>query len=144
MLVSEINSNPHVIDQDFTEFNMNANHFQLLDEKYRLFYGPAKNLLGPAPVFGPAVENHRCENDPIGLPELDKKIRLRLPVLSGIRLHPKTSESLRLRLRNPVWEPLWFLLSLSQLILLPAFLLTWIVPTIFPAVKQDTNKNQCK
>jgi len=39
------------------------------------------------------------KNDPIGLSESDKKIRLRLPVLSGIRLHPKTSDSLRLR--NP-------------------------------------------
>jgi len=32
-----------------------------------------------------------------------QKIRLQLPVLLGIRLHPKTSDSLRLRLRlrNP-------------------------------------------
>jgi len=29
--------------------------------------------------------------------QLDKKIRLRLPVLSGIRLHPKTSDFFRLR-----------------------------------------------
>jgi len=31
---------------------MNANHFQLLDGKSRLFCGPAKNLRGPA------IENH--------------------------------------------------------------------------------------
>jgi len=36
-----------------------------------------------------------------GQKKLDKKIRLRLPVLLGIRLHPKTSDSVRLRLRNP-------------------------------------------
>jgi len=47
------------------------------------------------------------KNDPIGHPwsESDKTIRLRLPVLLGIqlRLHSKTSDSLRLRLRlrNP-------------------------------------------
>ena len=43
------------------------------------------------------------KNDPIGHPELEKKIWLRLPVLLGIRLRPKTSDSLRLqvRLRNP-------------------------------------------
>ena len=35
----------------------------------------------------------KCDvkNDPIGHPELDKKIRL--PVLSEIRLHPKTPDS---------------------------------------------------
>jgi len=39
----------------------------------------------------------------IGHPESDKKIRLRLPVLLGIRLriHPKTSDFLGLRFRNP-------------------------------------------
>ena len=43
------------------------------------------------------------KNDPSGPPESDKKIRLRLPVMLGIRLHPKTSDSLRLQLRlsNP-------------------------------------------
>jgi len=34
-----------------------------------------------------------------------QKIRLSLPVLSGIRLHPKTSESLRLRLRLRLPDP---------------------------------------
>jgi len=40
-------------------------------------------------------------NDPIGHPQSDKKIRLPLPVLLGnrLRLHPETSDSLRLR--NP-------------------------------------------
>jgi len=32
---------------------------------------------------------------------IGQKIRLRLPVLSGIRLRTKTSDSLRLLLRNP-------------------------------------------
>jgi len=44
----------------------------------------------------------RCKNGPIGLPESDKEIWL--PVLLGIRLHPKTSDSWRLRLRP--WWPL--------------------------------------
>jgi len=43
--------------------------------------------------------------DPIGHPESDKKIRLRLLVLLEIRLHPKPSDSLRLRLRNPAHDP---------------------------------------
>jgi len=34
-----------------------------------------------------------------------QKIRLRLPLLLGIRLHPKTSYSLGLRLRNPGLNP---------------------------------------
>jgi len=34
---SLFNRKPHVTDQDFTEFNVNANHFQLLDGKSRLF-----------------------------------------------------------------------------------------------------------
>jgi len=44
------------------------------------------------------VKNYR-----IGHPKSDKEIPLRLPVLSGIRvqLRPKTSDSLRLLLRNP-------------------------------------------
>jgi len=43
------------------------------------------------------------KNDPIGLPvsESDKKVRLRLLLLIGIRLQPKTSDSLRLRLCSP-------------------------------------------
>jgi len=47
------------------------------------------------------------KNDPIRHPESDKKIRLRLAVLLGIRLHPKTSDSLRLRFRhrNPGCQP---------------------------------------
>jgi len=46
-----------------------------------------------------------AKNDPIEHPEWgsDQKIRLRLPALSEIRLrlHPKTSDFLRLRLHNP-------------------------------------------
>jgi len=54
-----------------------------------------------------------CKNDPIGHPESDKTIQL--PVLLGIqlRLHPKTSDSLRLRfrrrLRDPGCQPYLFL-----------------------------------
>jgi len=48
---------------------------------------------------------HECDvkKDPTGHPKLesDRKIRLQLPVLSEIRLHPNTSDSLRLRPRNP-------------------------------------------
>jgi len=45
------------------------------------------------------------KNDPIGHLEWksDKKIRLPLPVLLGIRLYPKPSDSLRLR--NPALQP---------------------------------------
>jgi len=46
---------PHVVVHDFTEFSINAKHFQLFEgksKKPRLFCGPAKNLRGPA------VENH--------------------------------------------------------------------------------------
>ena len=57
-LSSPFNRKPHVTDQDFTKFNMNANHFQLLDGKCRLLCGPAKYLCGPVAVRGPAVENH--------------------------------------------------------------------------------------
>jgi len=52
---------PNVVVHDFTEFSINAKHFQLFEgksKKTRLFCGPAKNLRGPAPVRGPAVENH--------------------------------------------------------------------------------------
>jgi len=41
-----------------------------------------------------------CKNDSFRFPESDKKIRLRLPVFLGIQPHPKTSDFLRLRLRN--------------------------------------------
>jgi len=55
--------------------------------------------------FQQEFSTYECDakNDPIGYPESesDKKIRLRLLVLLGIRLHPKTSDSLGLRLRNP-------------------------------------------
>jgi len=56
--------------------------------------------------FQQELKTYVCDvkNDPIGLRESDKKIRLRLLVLLRIRirlrLHPKTSDSLRLR--NPV------------------------------------------
>jgi len=47
----------------FAEFNINANHLQLLEgkpqkNKSMLFCGPAKNLRGLVPVRVPAVENH--------------------------------------------------------------------------------------
>jgi len=62
MGISTLFSNKqHVVVHDFTEFSINAKHFQLFDgksEKPRLFCGPAKNLRGPAQVRGPAVENH--------------------------------------------------------------------------------------
>jgi len=50
------------------------------------------------------VPNLEChvKNDLIGFPETDKKVRLRLLALLGIRLHPKTSDSLRSR--NPVCQ----------------------------------------
>ena len=56
-----IQSQQHVVVHDFTEFNINAKHFQLFEgksKKPRLFCEPAKNLRGLAPVRGPAVENH--------------------------------------------------------------------------------------
>jgi len=59
----------HVVVHDFTEFSINAKHFQLFDgksEKPRLICGPAKNLRGPAQVRGPAVENHCSRKFPIG------------------------------------------------------------------------------
>jgi len=49
-LPSLFNRKPHVIDQDLTDLNMNADQFQLLDGKSRLFYGLAKNLRGTVPV----------------------------------------------------------------------------------------------
>ena len=47
--------------------------------------------------------DYDLKNDPNWTSEsvLDKTIRLPFPVLLGIRLHPNTSISLRLRLRNP-------------------------------------------
>ena len=44
------------------------------------------------------VQCEKWSNWPSGV---GQKILLRLPVLLGIRLHPKTSASLRLRIRNP-------------------------------------------
>jgi len=41
------------------------------------------------------------KNDPTGHPDSDSDKKIRLPVLLGIRLHPKTSDCFRLRLRNP-------------------------------------------
>ena len=52
---------------DFAEFNMNADHFQLLNGKSMLFCRPARNLCGLAPVRGPAVENHWFEHFDQGL-----------------------------------------------------------------------------
>jgi len=43
------------------------------------------------------------KNDPVGHPESDKKVRLRLSVFSEIPLYPKTSDFLRLR--NSVSPP---------------------------------------
>jgi len=42
-----------------------------------------------------------------------QKIRRRLPVLLGIRLHPKTSDFLRLRRRNPATNHVIFLHEIS-------------------------------
>jgi len=57
-LSSPFNRKPHAIDQDVTEFNINANHFQLLDRKCRLLCRPANYLCGAVPVRRPAVNNH--------------------------------------------------------------------------------------
>jgi len=57
--------------------------------------------------FQQKFPTYECDvkNDPTGHPESDKKIRLRLPVLLGIRLrlHPKTSDS------GTLIESSWFL-----------------------------------
>jgi len=41
------------------------------------------------------------KNDPIRFSESQSDTKIRLPVLLGIRLHPKNSDSLRVRFRNP-------------------------------------------
>jgi len=51
------NRKSHVIAQIFRKINMNPNHFKLPDGKSRMFCRPAKNLHGPVPVRGLAVEN---------------------------------------------------------------------------------------
>ena len=48
-LSSQFNRKPHVNDQDFTAFNMSANHFQLLDGKStKVLDGKCRLLCGPA------------------------------------------------------------------------------------------------
>jgi len=51
----------------------------------------------------PKFKSIDVKNDPLGHPGSDSDKKLRLPVLLGIRLHPKTSDSVRLQLRlgNP-------------------------------------------
>ena len=61
------------------------------------------------------VHSRAVSDLPSGAKKNGEKIRLqlRLPVLLGIRLrlHPKTSDSLRLRLRNPASQPQKFACS---------------------------------
>jgi len=85
-----------------------------LDVKINVNRGTQQEISVSAKVFkeiGPFQEEFpilECDvkNNPSGHPELEsaKNVRLRLPVLLGIRLrlHPKTSDSLRLR--SPAWH----------------------------------------
>jgi len=84
-LSSPFNRKPHVIDQDFTEFNINANHFLLLDGKCRLLCGPAKYLHELVPVSGPAVENHWSRSTFITIVLDISMFSIKVPHINSVR-----------------------------------------------------------